>query len=106
VARLGLLDHGGGKDANIVSGSINDSIIHVVGRGLFVSRENYQEQLMQARFAIDFDLSGVSMVAVMRAPLCVVNERRQQQVAGLSQAHPPVQPDRNVFRRARVATRG
>jgi hypothetical protein len=102
---LSLLDHGGGKDADIVGSSINDSIIHVVGRGLFVSSDNYQEQLARARFAFDFEHSRVSMVGVMRAPLCVVNERRQQQVAGLSQAHPLVQPERAVLRRMRVAAR-
>jgi hypothetical protein len=42
---LGLLDRGGGKDADIIGGSINDSIIHVVGRGLFVSVDYYQAQL-------------------------------------------------------------
>jgi hypothetical protein len=106
MSGLGLLDHCGGKDANIVGSSINDSIIHVVGRGLFVFSGNYQEQLARARFAFDFDHSRVSMVPVMRAPLCVVNERRQQQVAGMSQAHLSVQPERAVFRRVRVAARG
>ena|ERR1035441_8279245 len=57
-------------------------------------------------FAIDFDPSEVSMAAVMRAPLCVVNERRQQPVAGLAQAHLSVQPEQAGSRRARVATRG
>ena len=71
-----------------------------------VARLKKQCMMMAVRFPIDFDHCGVSMVAVMRAPLCVVNERRQQQVAGLSQAHLPVQPERAVFRRVRVATRG
>ena len=102
---LGLLDHGGGEDADIVGGSINDFIMHVVGRGLLDSRDNYQAQLAAARFAIDFDHSRVSMVDVMRAPLRVVNERRQQQVAGLSQAHPPVRPERAVSQGVRVAAR-
>ena len=49
-----------------------------------------------ALFAIDFNHGAVSMAAVMRAPLCVVNERRQQ-TDGLCQAHPRVRPERAVF---------
>jgi hypothetical protein len=58
-----------------------------------------------ALFAIDFNDGAVSMVAVMRAPLCVVDERRQQ-MAGLRQAHLRVRPERAVFQRLRVAASG
>jgi hypothetical protein len=44
-----------------------------------------------ALFAIDFNQGAVSIATVMRAPLCVVNERRQQ-MAGLCQAHLRVRP--------------
>ena len=44
VAGFGLLDHGGGEDADIVGGSISGFVMHVVGRGLLDSRDNYQEQ--------------------------------------------------------------
>ena len=53
-------------------------------------------------FAIDFDPSEVSMAAVMRAPLCVVNERRQQ-MAGLCQAHLRVRPEGAVFQCLRLS---
>ena len=52
-------------------------------------------------FAIDFNHGAVSMGGVMRAPLCVVNERRQQ-TAGLYQAHPRVRPERAMFQRVCV----
>ena len=55
-----------------------------------------------ALFAIDFDDGALSMGGVMRAPLCVVNERRQQ-MAGLCQAHPRVRLERAVFKRVCVA---
>jgi hypothetical protein len=73
-------------------------------QGLFVSRDNYQVE-MPVRFAIDFERGLLSMAVVMRAPLCVVNERRQQ-MAGLCQAHLPVRPERAVFQcpRASVST--
>jgi hypothetical protein len=58
-----------------------------------------------ALFAIDFNHVAVSIAGVMRAPLCVVNERRQQ-MAGLCQAHPRVRPERAVFRRVRLAASG
>jgi hypothetical protein len=70
--------------------------MHVVGQLLFVFRDNYQVQLPAALFAIDFKAGAVSIAAFMRAPLCVVNERRHQ-MAGLCQAHPRVQPARAVF---------
>jgi hypothetical protein len=41
---FGLLDHGGGKDADIVGSAINDFIMHDVGRGLLDSGGNYQAQ--------------------------------------------------------------
>jgi hypothetical protein len=47
-------------------------------------------------FAIDFNDGSVIIAAFMRAPLCVVNERRQQ-MAGLGQAHPRVRPEGAVF---------
>jgi hypothetical protein len=53
-------------------------------------------------FAIDLYFGRVSMAPVMRAPFCVVNQRRQQ-MAGLFQAHPRVRPERAVFQRVRVA---
>ena len=56
-------------------------------------------------FAIDFEDAPASMAGVMRAPLCVVNERRQQMV-GLSQAHPPVRPEHAAFQCARVSVSG
>jgi hypothetical protein len=49
-----------------------------------------------AHFAIDFNDGAVSIAAFMRAPLCVVNERRQQ-MAGLCQAHLRVRPEGAVF---------
>ena len=55
-----------------------------------------------ALFAIDFNHVAVSIAGVMRAPLCVVNERRQQ-MAGLCQAHPRVRPERAAFQCARMA---
>jgi hypothetical protein len=58
-----------------------------------------------ALFAIDFNDSAASMGGVMRAPLCVVNGRRQQ-LAGLCQAHPRVLSERAVFQREGVAASG
>ena len=55
-----------------------------------------------ALFAIDFNYGAVSIAAVMRALLCVVNGRRQQ-MAGLCQAHPRVRPERVVFQCVRVS---
>jgi hypothetical protein len=57
------------------------------------------------RFPIDFAPIAVSMIGVMRAPLCVVNERRQQ-MAGRCQAHPRVQPERTAFSACRSACAG
>ena len=51
-------------------------------------------------FAIDFNHGAVSMAAVMRAFLYVVNERRQQ-MAGWSQVHPAVRPERAMLQRVR-----
>ena len=45
------------------------------------------------------------MAGVMRAPLRVVNQRRQQ-MAGLSQTHLRVRPDGAVVQRVRVAASG
>jgi hypothetical protein len=56
-------------------------------------------------FAIDFNDGGVSMAGVMRAPLCVVNERRQQ-MAGLRQSHPRVRPEWAVYQRVPVTAAG
>jgi hypothetical protein len=56
-------------------------------------------------FAIDLYFGLVSMAPVMRAPFCVVNERRQQ-MAGLRQAHPRVRPERAVFQHVHVAAWG
>ena len=58
-----------------------------------------------ALFTVDFNDGAVSMTGVMRAPLCVVNERRQQ-MAGLCQVHLQVQPERAVFQCARVVAWG
>ena len=58
-----------------------------------------------ALFAIDLYFGLVSMTAVMRASLYVVNERRQQ-MAGLRQAHLRVQPERAVFQCVRVVASG
>jgi hypothetical protein len=81
-------------------------------RSRIYERRNYysehpgrQVQGGAALFAIDFNDGAGSMAGVMRAPLCVVNERRQQ-MAGLCQAHPQVRPERAVFKRVHLAASG
>ena len=58
-----------------------------------------------ALFAIDFNHVAVSIAGVMRAPLCVVNERRQQ-MAGFCQAHPLVRPEGAVCQSVRASASG
>src|ERR1035437_3149067 len=56
-------------------------------------------------FAIDFEDAPASMAGVMRALLCVVNERRPQ-LALLPQPPPPGRLERAAFRCAGVSVSG